>query len=175
MINLEDCVEIGGLAKPHGIKGHLILKLNNLSFDDIEEMELVYIIIDGLPVPFFIEEFTERNNDALLIKLEDIDSETTARKYSDSTVFIDKAVLSSQKNTTADPRLLYGYRVIDQNFGDIGVLDTLLDFDQNPVLRILKEKKEILIPFQEEFFVKIDEPKREVYVSCPKGLLDLYL
>lgn len=175
MINLDDCIELGFLTKPHGIKGHLVMKLANVSFDEIEEMELVFVMVDGLPVPFFIEEFSERNNDAILIKLADIDSEPEARKYTESVVFLDRNVLIHPRQDQPNISIYKGFEVIDKQHGLIGLFESLLDYDQNPVMQILKDRREILIPFNQEFLLEIDEEKHQIHVDCPDGLLELYL
>jgi 16S rRNA processing protein RimM len=175
MINLSDCIELGVLGKPHGVKGHLILKLHSLSFDDIQEMELVFILIDGLPVPFFIEEFSERSSETILIKFDTISSESEARKFSDMTVCIEKNNNASPANINFPAETLKGYSVADKNYGAIGTFDSVLNIESNPVLRILQGKNEILIPLQEEFIVSIDDSKKEILVDCPSGLLSLYI
>lgn len=175
MINLDDCIELGFLTKPHGIKGHLVLKLTDVSFEEIEEMELVFVMIDGLPVPFFIEDFSKRNADTILIKLTDIDSESEARKYTKSEVFLNREVLTLPQAQQPNINVFKGFKVIDNRCGEIGSFDSLLDYDQNPVMRILKDRIEILIPFNQEFLLEIDEENRHILVDCPEGLLDLYL
>jgi len=174
MINLSDCIELGVLGKPHGIKGHIVLKLKNLSFEDIQEMELVFILIDGLPVPFFVEEFSERTDDSILIKIDTILSETHARKYSDLKVYINKKNLSIKHIPDLPIDNIIGYTVIDKQFGTIGKLDTVLNFDSNSVIRIIDGKIEILLPLQAEFILSINDSKQEIIVNCPEGLLDLY-
>lgn len=176
MINLEDCIELGRLTRTHGIKGQITLRLNSFSFEEIENMEWVYIMVDGLPVPFFVEEFSEKNADTLIIKLEDVDSEPEAKKYSDTQVFIDRNIVqSTHEDLFNNPDLLKGYAVIDKNKGFIGQLDALVEYGENPVVRVLHERTEILIPFQDEFFVAIDNENKAIRVECPDGLLDLYL
>lgn len=175
MINLKDCIEIGQLTRPHGIKGHLIVKLNGFTFDDLEEMELVFIIIDGLPVPFFIEEFSERNSDSLLLKLDAVDSGEEARQYAEATIYIPNNQLSGTQDHSVNPKLLKGYRVVDETKGDIGIFDDLLDFDQNPVFSVLNHKQEILIPYNEAFITSIDNDLKVIHVNCPDGLLELYM
>lgn len=174
MINLDDCIELGFLTKPHGIKGHLVMKLKDFSFDEIEEMELVFIMVDGLPVPFFIEEFYERNNDTLIIKFEDIDSEPEARKYSESVVLLERKIITSNESSETNINLYKGYTVFDHKFGEIGVFDSILDYDKNPLMRVIKHKTEILIPYNQEFIVDISEKEKKFVVECPDGLLDLY-
>lgn len=175
MINLDDCVQLGFLTKPHGIKGHLVLKLTDFSFEEIEEMELVFIIVDGLPVPFFIEEFSERNNDTLLIKLEDLNSEPEAKKYSESVVYIERSVLVNSNSEGTNVNAYKGFIVIDKELGEIGIFDSILDYDKNPIMRVLKQTTEILIPYNPEFIIDVNEDDRKFFVECPEGLLDLYL
>jgi hypothetical protein len=57
MINLDVCIELGIITKTSGFRGYLVLKLNNLSFDDVEEMEQVFVLIDGLPAPSFLRNY----------------------------------------------------------------------------------------------------------------------
>jgi 16S rRNA processing protein RimM len=175
MINLNDCVEIGLITRPHGIKGQLILKLINLSFEEIEQMEWVFVIIDGLPVPFFIEEFSERNAETLLIKLEDINAEEDARKLSGASAFINKKIIITDNHSQFSFFDRIGYKVIDKTHGYIGDLDALSDNTQNPLFHIKKDRKEILLPLQKEFIDTIDDKLQEINVNCPEGLLEIYL
>jgi 16S rRNA processing protein RimM len=175
MINLSDCIELGLLGKPHGIKGQINLKLASLSFDDIQEMELVFVVIDGLPVPFFIEEFSEKNADTILLKFDTVLTESAARKFCDKLVYLDKKFISQESAEDFQPNNLVGYTVIDKHFGNIGTFDDVLRLESNSLLRILKGKTEILIPLQEEFIVSINDSAKEIIVDCPEGLLDLYL
>lgn len=175
MINLSDCIELGVLGKPHGIKGQLILKLSGLDYEDIQEMESVFIIIDGLPVPFFIDEFSERSSDTLLIKFDTVHTESDARKYCDKTVFLEKKFISEHSNIQLSSDDLFGYKVIDIAYGELGVFESVLNIESNPVLSILKGKTEILIPLQDEFIVSINDTQKEIIVNCPAGLLELYI
>jgi len=174
MINLKGCIELGVLTKPHGIKGNLIIKLNNFSFDDIIKMELVFVIIEGLPVPFFIEEFTERNNDSLIVKLQDVDSETQAAKLKNSSVFLKKENISMGTTHIIQIEQFIGYQVIDTLKGNIGILKALLKHELNPLMQIMHNDTEILIPYHPDFIKKVDHSNKEIIVTCPEGLLEVY-
>jgi 16S rRNA processing protein RimM len=174
MINLSGCIELGELLKPHGVKGQLVLKLNNLSFDDIKETEQVFILIDGLPVPFFIEELQERTNDSLILKFEDVSSENTAREICNCLVFIDKKFVAGNRLTVLTISDLIGFSVKDKEATEIGMLESVLDIENNPLLRIVNNKKEILLPLNPEFIVSYDLTKKEIIVNFPEGLLELY-
>ena len=74
MIKKEDVFKIGQFAKPHGIKGEIALVTNSDVFDDSDDP---YIIceMDGILVPFFIEEYRYKTDTVILLKLKNVDDE----------------------------------------------------------------------------------------------------
>jgi 16S rRNA processing protein RimM len=174
MIDLEDCLVLGTLTKVHGIRGQVILRLNNLSFEDIIKMESVFIEIDGLPVPFFIDEYSEKNNESLILTLEDIRSEKQAKALIDNQVYVRSNTIKKSKILLTQPESYIGYKVIDKKYGEIGILFEVIEIQQNPLYRILNGKREILLPVQAEFIIKIDNDFKTILVSTPSGLTDLF-
>ena len=173
MIDLSDCIELGTITKCHGVRGQVVLRLNNLSFNDIKEMELVFIEIDGLPVPFFITEYSERSKDTLVLTVDDIEEVNEAKGLVDCLVYIKSSQVEIAENLIPQTNLLIGYAVIDIQLGKLGVIDEILYFDKNPLLRILNNKKEILLPLHEEFILEIDNRNKFLHVKAPEGLLDI--
>ncbi len=70
MINKDNCILLGTLTKPHGTRGSLIVRFSGLKAEDIKKRGLVFVEIDGLPVPFFIESFQEKTADTVILKIE---------------------------------------------------------------------------------------------------------
>ena len=173
MIDLSDCVELGTITKCHGIHGQVVLRLSNLSFNAIKEMEPLFIEIDGLPVPFFVTEFAERSKDTLLLTIDDIDEEQAAKDLIDSRVFITSSQVAIPEIQLPKFHPVDGYSVIDKQLGKLGIAGEILDLDNNPLLRILNNKKEILLPFHDDFIHSINTRDKILYVSIPKGLLDV--
>ena len=67
MIREEDVFKIGILGKTHGVKGELNMVIDDDVFDRVDADYLV-LKIDGIMVPFFIEEYRFRSDDHVLIK-----------------------------------------------------------------------------------------------------------
>lgn len=173
MINLTDCIEIGLFTRSHGYKGDLILKLKGFNFDEIIDMEWVFVLIDGLPVPFFIGNFSERTPDSLFVNLNDINSIDKTKELLNAPVYIEKKVFKDLVKSKPRFTQMLGYKVIDSIKGPIGVLDSIIENPHNPLFRILNNKQEILLPLQDEFIIKVDDSMKEIVVSCPSGLLEL--
>lgn len=173
MINLSDCILLGTITKLHGFRGQLIVRLNNISSDKIREMELVFIEIDGLPVPFFVTEFSEKDTGSLLIKLEDIDEKYTANALIDAKVYIKSLPENNISEQFPVASQLLGYEVIDKNIGLLGTLKKIIDIQQNPLFCIIKNNKEILLPASKEFILEINDSKKTIIVEAPAGIADL--
>ena len=83
MIREGEVFKIGQFAKPHGIKGELSLVTNS---DVLEDAEDPYIVceMDGILVPFFVEDFRYKTDTVVLVKLEVF---FPPRQYSGTAVF----------------------------------------------------------------------------------------
>lgn len=71
MIRKEEVFKIGQFAKPHGIKGEISLVTNCDLFDDVEDPCIV-CEVDGILVPFFIEDYRYKADTVMLVKLENV-------------------------------------------------------------------------------------------------------
>jgi 16S rRNA processing protein RimM len=174
MIDLSDCSVLGTITKTHGIRGQVTLRLYNLNFEDVIEMESVFIEIDGLPVPFFVSEYAEKNAEFLILTLEDIISEDKAKKLVGCLVYINTNALIKTDKSFDQLRMLLGYEVFDQNYGRLGILDDILDFKENLLFKILNDKKEILVPVQPEFIQNVNHYKKKIVIQTPSGLIDIF-
>lgn len=173
MIDLSDCLEIGTITKNHGVRGQVVVRLNNLSFDDIIEMEPVFIEIDGLPVPFFITEYSERSKDTIILTIDDINEEEDAKKLVNCRVYIKSSQIERTENPIQSTNFLIGFTVIDMQLGELGVIDEILNIDNNPLLRIVRNKQEVLLPLHEDLIHEINAVKKIIRVRAPEGLIDL--
>ena len=161
MIDLSDCILIGTITKSHGVRGQVVLRLNNISFDDFKEMESVFI------------EYTEKVPDSLILTIEDIEIEDKVKELIDSKVYVRSNTLNIIPKSLPNISQLIGYEVVDNNYGSLGIVNEVIDYQQNPLLQILKEKQEILIPVRQEFILEIDHVNKSIFVEIPEGLLDI--
>lgn len=174
MIDLSDYIVVGNITKTHGVRGQVVLQLNDLSFDNILKLESVIIKIDGLPVPFFIDTFSQRNNTSIILTIEDIGTEQKAEELIDNNVYVKPENILQEKHVIRETDKLVGYTVIDNKKGKLGILEEILDDQYNPLFRVLNGKKEILIPFQAEFIIKIENKSKTIFLETPLGLIDLF-
>ncbi|MBE6301330.1 MAG: 16S rRNA processing protein RimM [Parabacteroides distasonis] len=173
MIKKEDVFKIGQFAKPHGIKGEIALVTNSDVFDDSEDP---YVIceMDGIFVPFFIEEYRYKSDSVILVKLVNVDDEKTAREFSNREVYysldeVDEEDLVGEMTWDS----FIGYRVEDETIGEIGEIVNVDESTMNVLLQIDYKGEELLLPAAEELILSADHENRKLVVSVPEGLLDL--
>ncbi|RRD62061.1 ribosome maturation factor RimM [Tannerella forsythia] len=172
MIRKEDIATIGQFAKPHGIKGELTLVTNyNRLFEDTDNPYVV-CEMDGIWVPFFVESFRSKSTSSLLVKLEGVNDETTAKKFTNRTVYYPADALPEDDDNESWTRFI-GYMLTDEVLGEIGTVADVDESTANIVFRVDDQGKERLIPMAEEMICSIDEQGKRMIVSLPEGILDL--
>lgn len=173
MIHKDDCLLFGSIGKPHGTKGAFVLLLRNIKANEIKKRDSVFVEIDGILVPFFIELFQPSSNDAVLIKFEDVDSESKAKSFAGLNVYVNKDQISKKKKSIDQPFELSGFSVIDEKKGFIGAVSDIADIAGNPLLIVRQGKQDILIPWHEDIILQVNQKKKEIQIDAPEGLFDL--
>lgn len=174
MINKEDCFLLGKFTKTHGLKGELILVVEN-DFPEKYSEEPIFVDIDGGLVPFFIDEdgINIRNHTSYRIKMEDVDSEHASLRFVNCQVYLPAELFSQQEMEGIEG--IEGYTVVVEGRGEIGTIDSLADYSGNIVITIQVDEKEVMIPLAEEYITAVDYDTQIITLDLPEGLIDLYL
>lgn len=172
MIRQEEVYKIGKIGKPHGVKGELTLFFDDDVFDRVDADYLV-LCIDGILVPFFMEEWRFKSGETALVKFCDIDSKEAASELTGCEVFFPKH-LSDRGEDELTWDEITGFAVKDNSKGIIG---TLVAVDETTVNVLLEVKtpdgKIVLIPANEDIIREIDPKTETLEVCLPEGLIDL--
>ena len=81
--------QVAQVLKSNGTDGELVLGFREIAPEDINLQEPVFIIFDGLPVPFYIESFTKRGNTKALVRLTDICSQEDVEEIAGKAVYVE--------------------------------------------------------------------------------------
>ena len=171
MINREDLVKIGNFNKPHGIQGELSFSFTNEAFDEAENPFLI-CELDGIFVPFRLEEYRFTSGSAALVKLKTIDSENNARRLAHHDVYFPKnQIRVSNEDEIHSLNYFIGFNLMDEKAGEVGIITAIDDSTLNVLFIIEKNGEEILVPAVEELITHIDKVEKKIYVKLPEGLL----
>ncbi|MFA6403803.1 MAG: ribosome maturation factor RimM [Salinivirgaceae bacterium] len=171
----EDCLLIGTIVKVHGIHGEVVLDTNNPDIiENIEES--AFLEIEGLLVPFFIDDWVATSNERFRIKFMWTDSESAAKKMVGCSVYLPlKSIELNEAEFVLKPHLLIGFMASDVTDGELGEIIDIIDNPTNPLIVILKENIELLVPMHVDFIKEVQTVKKSVLFNLPKGLINLYL
>lgn len=169
---METYISVGKTGKTHGIDGELKFFIEDEFLDDFLDAPAVFLTVAGKQVPFFIESVRGESN--LIIKLEEVDSREVALPLAGAEVFLREQDVS-QGVSAAMPDFAYleGYTIKDVNAGVIGPIEEVVEFPQQLMAVLTYGGKEILIPLNDQFILKIDEAARRIDMELPEGLLGL--
>ncbi|MBB4035667.1 16S rRNA processing protein RimM [Dysgonomonas hofstadii] len=173
MIKDNEVFKIGKLIKPHGIKGEISFAFENDVFDRVDCPYLV-CRVDGIFVPFFIEEYRFKGSETALITFEDVDNEEKARRLSGLEVYFPRKYYEEENNDDIEYswNFFIGFSIVDKTAGKIGIIEEIDDKTLNTLFLIKNGEEEIIVPATEDFIEKVDPKKKIVYVNLPEGLLD---
>lgn len=164
---------LGKFTRPHGTKGTLVLGNRNVIVEDIRKGESVFVEIDGLLVPFFIDSFKVMSQEAALINMEDVDSETKAKSFAGALVYIPEQKVRVRKKNRDELPSLTGFSVTDTRLGIVGTAGEINPIVNNPLLSVFSEGREFLIPVHPDIILEINRKKKEIRINAPEGLFDL--
>lgn len=173
MISDSDVYKIGTLTRTHGVRGEVAFQFTDDVWDRVEA-DYLFLRLDGLLVPFFLEEWRFRSDSLALLKFEDIDDADTASRLVGADVCFPKELTPADFD---EEELTWKHFVgfeVWQDKQHLGTVSSVLDQTANVLLVIeTPEGKELLIPAHEDFILSADHRQRRLLVDIPEELLTL--
>ncbi|MDE3253526.1 MAG: 16S rRNA processing protein RimM [Bacteroidota bacterium] len=171
---MKDYINIGKLVAAFGVKGELILKHALGKKTVLKDIEAVFVEEHkGSYLPYFVESSKAKDTEETYLKLEGIDTRESAARLSTKPVWLLDTDFRKLAGKTA-PISLLGFQLITDEDEHLGPIEEVIEQPHQVLLKISLDGKEALIPLHAETLDKIDHAKKEVYVTLPDGLLDIY-
>ena len=169
MIQQEEVYKIGRIGKTHGVKGEVSLLFDDDVFDRVDAEYLV-LDIDGILVPFFMEEYRFRSDSVCLVKFCHIDTQQRASELTGCDVYFPRALA---KDADEMPSLagLVGFDVVDANSGQ--VVGRIASIDDQTANTLFELEDGRLIPANDDLVDNLDWDGQKITMNLPDGLLTL--
>jgi 16S rRNA processing protein RimM len=171
----EECFYLGRIVKKHSFKGEVVVKLDTDEPELYGNMESVFVDLGNNLVPFFIEKSSLSKGTMLRLKFDDVNSEDEADAIMKSGIYLPLDLLPKLEGNKFYFHEVIGYRAIDINYGEVGIIADINDTSAQPLFEIKRGEKEIFIPLIDAFIKKVDRKNKEIQVETPEGLIDSYL
>ena len=172
MIRKEETKQIGYFARPHGIKGELSLVTDYDLFED-ENDPYVICEMDGILVPFFVESSRYKSNTTILVKLEGVDNEISAKQFVNRKVFYPGNRLKEFLPDDLGWKRFMGYLLEDIEHGELGIITFVDETTINTLFTVDYHGKELLVPVADELVDSIDHEGQRIVLAVPEGVIEL--
>lgn len=178
MIKEEQLIEVGHILKTHGLKGELNVAIEDPVFDDVKKCDYFVCNMEGIFVPFFIESYRWRGDGAILLQLEDIETQEKAAAFCGKSLYFDRKCFTKKEAEEYDAGQeeelgLCGYHVSDAHLGDLGEIIDIDDQTANILFIVNHDGEELLLPAADELIVEVNVEARIVHMDLPTGLVNL--
>lgn len=169
MIKEEEVYKIGRLGKPHGVKGEVTMQFDDDVFDRTD-CDYLVLKLDGILVPFFIEEYRFHGSETVLMKFCDIDTQQQAAELTGCEVYFPRSLAEANDDGMSWAELV-GYSVVDSNSGD-RVVGKIASVDDTTMNLLFELEDGMLIPASEELIVDVSREERTITMALPEGLVE---
>jgi 16S rRNA processing protein RimM len=169
MIKKEEVYKIGRIGKAHGVKGEVSFNFDDDVFDRVDA-EYLILEVDGILVPFFMEEYRFRSDSTALVKFEDIDTQDRARELTNCDVYFPRD-LADDEEEVLTYSFLVGFDIVEASTGK--KVGTIASVDESTLNILFELEDGMLIPASEELITDIDKDNKTITIALPEGILDL--
>lgn len=173
--------QVAQVLKSNGTDGELVLGFREIAPEDINLKEPVFIVFDGLPVPFYIESFTKRGNTKALVHLTGICSMEDVEEIAGKAVYIEDDQLPEMSIEEDGFAALVGWTLLtpaddleeddEPALIEVGEITDFLDIPKNPCIEVETENGAVMIPLHEDLILSVDPEYQEIIMQIPAGLI----
>lgn len=175
---------VAKVGKSFGTQGSLSINLYDTFPSDFIIEEPLFVYVDNLAVPLFLERFERRGKSGGVVTFADFDTDLRAAELIGKELFMgleeELLGLTSEEDEEplSDDDELYledfvGFTATFEGGGAEGKITDFEDDDWNPLFIIEIDGKEIMVPAVDDFIVEYSPSRRTVHFDLPEGLLDL--
>ena len=171
---MTDYFKIGKLVAAFGVNGQLILQHELGKKTALKDLQAIFIEEKKKSfLPWFITAAKIKSENEEYLSLEGVMTREDELKLVQKEVWLTEADFKKFAAKSA-PASLLGYTIIDDG-NELGTILEVIEQPHQIICRIEVQSKEVLIPLNEAFLEKVDHRKKQVLVTLPEGLLDIYL
>lgn len=164
---------IGKIVAVHGLQGEVVLLHHLGKKTSLKGLSAIFIEEKANEMlPYFMESSKIKSESEILVKFEGIATREAARRLVQKQVWLTDEDFTKYAGKSAAISLL-GFHLLDEGV-DLGEILEVIEQPHQVLCRIDLDGKEALIPIHAETLRKIDKKKRQILVTLPDGLLDVF-
>lgn len=169
----EDCYFLGKITRKHGLSGQVVLKLDTDQPEFYNKMESIFIEINGLLVPFFIETQKWQKNISKLITLKNA-TEKTVEQILGKDVYMPLSTLPKLEGNQFYYHEVIDFEILDENENSFGKIQSVNDNTPQHYFILDFKGQEIVVPVIKDWILSVDRESKKIKMQLPEGLLEVF-
>lgn len=170
----EDCYLLGKITRRHGLAGNVILKLDTDQPELYKKLDSIFVEINGLLVPFFIEKSSWSKLDALNIAFKN-SNEALVDQSLGKNVYLPLTSLPQLTGKQFYYHEIIGYEIFDEQDNSCGIIRSVNDQTAQNYFVTNLDGKEVVIPLIKDWILEVDRDEKFIKMQLPEGLIDVFL
>ena len=169
----EDCYYLGKITRRHGLQGNVILKLDTDQPEMYNKLESIFVEINGLLVPFFIEKQQWHKDDKIITFRNATEAmvEQSVGKHT----YLPLSTLPKLTGKQFYYHEVTGYAIHDQNGQNCGNIVEVNDQTAQHYFVLDLNGKPVIIPIIKDWITDLNREEKVFTMTLPDGLLDVFL
>ena len=173
-MTIEECYFLGKITKPHGLKGEVILWMDVDAPEVYENLESLFLMVNGELIPYFFEDLQIRGKKSIA-KFEDINSIEQTENIINLEAYLPLENLPKMDDTSFYYHEVVGYQLREEGTGEIiGIVSQVYEGAGQDLIAFMIEDKEVLVPISDDIVKTIDRANNILNVNLPEGLIEIY-
>lgn len=171
--NTPEKIAFSRIVKAHGLRGEVILAPYRGAEGSLEKIATLWKITEGCEIMLTVSSIRPHKR-RYIVKFNGIDRIEDAEPLIGSELYVDVSILD--KNVFQELFLSNArdIQVFDDNQNFLGCLQGIIETGAHPVFVIaLKDDKELLVPYVDQFVKDIDIRGKKLVLSPPEGIFEI--
>lgn len=169
----EDCYLLGKITRKHGLAGNVVLKLDTDQPQFYNKLEGIFVEINGILVPFFIEKQQWSKEDTKIISFKN-STESMVEQTINKNVYLPLSTLPELKGKSFYYHEVIGFSIIDQEGADYGIVEYVNDQTKQHYFVSQLNGKEVVVPIIKDWILEVNRESKFIKMQLPEGLLDVF-
>jgi 16S rRNA processing protein RimM len=172
----DSFTEIGKLSSTHGLDGFLNIHHKLKGKQPFKNIKFLFVELKKQSyIPFKIEQIKIFSEDDAIVKLESIENVEQAKQIAGKKIYLPTDLYEKiqPKELTMDFKGFILYNQYDQK---VGIIEDIFESPGQLLASvILANGNEALVPLVEQWILHINISKKELTLTIPEGLIEVYL
>jgi len=171
----EDYVEVGYVAKAHGVQGEVKISFDVHDLSDYLNRKSFWLAHkNGVEKEWEISRMRLADKH-VIVKFKDIRYRDEAEQLVGMTLFVPQTDLPQLPEGEFYYFEIIGFDVVDKQLGKLGKVKDIVETGSQDIILMEYHNQEVLIPVVDQIVLSADKNQRCVYTHLPDGLLETYL